>query len=230
MNKTPYSMPCKLGVAIPCYKPHLGKLIRLLDSLEAQVRKPDRVVVVTSSTTAMDLPFSFPSYSFKLSLLLDSDPRKAAENRNTCISLMTDCDCVSFIDADDVCHPQRCEIIENAFLEGAELIVHSFTHDMDAPWAPVAVGNIEYDVLARAPTGCLIHTRRPTAVITHGHVSVARRILSFQQFGTTPYYDRREDALFCGDAVISCKRTAYIGVALSKYDRSSSSEGVSSVH
>lgn len=220
-------MPLRLGVAVPCYKPHLGKLIRLLDSLEAQTRRPDRVVVATSSTVAMDLPSPFPSYSFQLTLLLDSRQRKAAENRNACIAVMADCDCISFVDADDICHPERCAMVEKAFVDGAELVVHSFTYNMEMDWAPVCETHIEYNVLARAPTGCLVHMHKPSAVITHGHVSVARRILSFTQFGTTPYYDRREDALFCGDAIVSCARTAYIGVPLSKYDRSSSVGGVS---
>jgi hypothetical protein len=208
-----------IGVAIPCYKPHLGKLLRLLDSLEAQIRKPDHVVVSSSSTTVADLPHPFPSYSFPLTILVDSRRRKAAENRNACISTL-DCDIVSFVDADDVCHPRRLELLLDAHERGAELIIHSFTYDMGAEWASITEVNPEMDVLARAPSGCLYHSRRFSADIAHGHVSVSRRILSLVRFGTTPEYDRREDASFCAEAIGHCAHTAYIAAQLTKYDRS----------
>ena len=208
-----------LGVAIPCYKPHLGKLVRLLDSLEAQIRKPDHVVVSSSSTTVADLPTPFPSYSFPLTILVDSRRRKAAENRNACISVL-ECDLVSFVDADDICHPERLRLLQIAYEHGADLIVHDHTRDVEAPWSAVEGTRPEMDVLARAPSGCLVHKHRFSAMITHGHVSVSRRILSHIRFGTTPEYDRREDASFCAEAIGHCAHTAYIDAPLTKYDRS----------
>jgi glycosyltransferase involved in cell wall biosynthesis len=94
-----------ITVGIPCYKPHLLKLQRLLDSLEAQTRKPDEVIVSTSSSLPEDIP-KLPTYLFPVILIVDYKSRKAAENRNNCFRLAR-CDIVYVIDADDVCHKQH---------------------------------------------------------------------------------------------------------------------------
>jgi hypothetical protein len=206
-----------IGVGIPCYKPHLGKLVRLLESLELQSRKPDTVVISSSSTLPEDVP-PLGNYSFPIVMILDSEKRKAAENRNICFRNIT-CDLLSFVDADDFCHPRRLEFIETAYLQGAELIIHSLTENLAAPWQNLDGVPIEYDCLARGPTGCLIH-KHARVLINHGHCSVAKELMKSIQFGTTAHYDRREDSLFCGEIIQIAGKNAFINAALTKYDKS----------
>jgi glycosyltransferase involved in cell wall biosynthesis len=105
----------KIGVAIPCYKYHIPKLIRCLESIEAQTLKADQVVVSCSSSDKSDFPSDIEKrFSFPLVILTTPDRKNAAENRNIAISHLTT-DLVSFFDADDIMHPQRLEFIKHAF-------------------------------------------------------------------------------------------------------------------
>lgn len=101
------------GVAIPCYKPHLKKLTRLLDSIENQTVKPTRVVISSSETNAPDVVHLDKKYSFDVTFILHNDIKTHSQNRNIASKLLTGLgfEYVSFMDADDVMHPQRCEFI-----------------------------------------------------------------------------------------------------------------------
>ncbi len=114
-----------LGIAIPCYKNHIGPLKNLLDSIERQTKKPDKVVISSSSTEQKDLP-QFEHYSFPFFIITTSEKKNAAQNRNIAASHL-DTDIISFIDADDLIHYQRLEIIYKCFIStNCKLVLHSF--------------------------------------------------------------------------------------------------------
>ena len=99
----------RIGVAIPCYIGHIEQLQVLLDSIAAQTRLPDKVVVSCSSTTEM--PPEFSKYEFDLQIICDPMRKNTAQNRNIAAQLL-DTDVITFFDADDVMHPQRIEFVE----------------------------------------------------------------------------------------------------------------------
>jgi cellulose synthase/poly-beta-1,6-N-acetylglucosamine synthase-like glycosyltransferase len=124
----------KLGVCIPCHANHLDLLPNCLESIRQQTRVPDVVVVsVSSATTYPELPCR---------VLVRSELICAGENRNIAARSIADTvDVLTFIDADDVMHPRRIEMIEKHFTDHPELdyFVHSYTND--GAWADIT-GNV----------------------------------------------------------------------------------------
>jgi hypothetical protein len=56
----------KIGVAVPCYYEHIPNLMYLLDSIESQTCRPDKVEVSCSSTREL---FETKQYSFPLEIM-----------------------------------------------------------------------------------------------------------------------------------------------------------------
>lgn len=175
----------------------------------------------SSSCEPSDVPV-LAEYPFPVTLVLHRVRKNAAENRNIAMKLARG-DIVSFFDADDIMLPRRLETIRTAFVQGAQFVVHNFTQDLgttDAETGGEIV--IEHGVLQRAPSLCIIHTRDFQIPLHHSQSSVARSILTTIQFHEEASYERREDAVFCGDVVITGCPTAYIANKLSIYDMSGS--------
>lgn len=199
-----------IGVAIPCYKPHISKLKRCLDSIEKQTVHPDSVVVVCSSSQPTDIPTEW-SFSFPLKIVTRSDRRNAAQNRNEAMRQLST-DFVSFFDADDVMYPNRIETIKQC---NFDIILHSFS-ETDEPIQrhPTYIHN----QLARAPSGCAILKTNSNVKIHHAHVTCRRAIFNNIQFREEKNYERREDAVFCGDVLMTEGITScYIPEPLSWY-------------
>jgi glycosyltransferase involved in cell wall biosynthesis len=216
----------RLGVVIPCYKPHLPKLVRLLESIAVQTVAPDCVVVACSSATVVDVAEVFVDKSAMIGRViwvLSPDRRNAAENRNVgvAVALARKMDAVTFMDADDIMHPQRCEAVRRALDGGADLILHDYW-DSPADLARLFTSYddfpIEYDCLVRAPSGCAIHRTDWYRRVHHSQVTVTRRVLERMTFPEGVEYERREDAVFCGNVLSMGFRSAYLPLALSKYD------------
>jgi hypothetical protein len=75
-----------IGVAIPCYVHHISKLSSVFESILQQTIKSDHVVVSCSSTNSDNLQIAqlIEKYSplFQLDIILITDQKNAAENRN----------------------------------------------------------------------------------------------------------------------------------------------------
>lgn len=217
----------RLGIVIPCYKPHLPKLLRLLESIAAQTVAPDCVIVACSSATVADVAGVFvgdKSAMEDIVWVLSPDRRNAAENRNAGISvaLTRKMDAVTFIDADDIMHPQRCEAVRMALNGQADLILHDYWDsptDLARPFTSYSEFPIEYDCLIRAPSGCAIHRADWSRRVHHSQVTVTRKVLNMMTFPEGTEYERREDAVFCGNVLSMVGfRSAYLPLVLSKYD------------
>lgn len=111
----------KIGVCVPCHVDHLFLLPNCIESTRQQTRAADEVVVsVSSATTCPDLPCT---------MLVRPEVTCAGENRNIAARLIADkVDVITFIDADDVMHPRRLEMIEKYFTDHPEMdyLLHSF--------------------------------------------------------------------------------------------------------
>lgn len=209
----------RIGVAIPCYKYHIQALIRCLDSIETQTLKPDQVVVSCSSTEEGDLPNM--AYSFPLKIITTKERKNAAQNRNIAVSAL-DTEIITFFDADDEMHPQRIEAIHNAFESHPPcmIVMHSYLDgdETGRDYIHYQTFDKHHDTLRRAPSGCAIHVPDWSARLHHSQVSVKRSILDSVQFREESQYERREDALFCGDVLGKQNiHSVYITNPLSKY-------------
>jgi glycosyltransferase involved in cell wall biosynthesis len=215
----------KIGVVIPCYKHHIRKLKRLLDSIQDQTRRPDLVVVSCSSTKKCEIygVVDVNKYSFPLKILTHEERLNAAENRNLAAMMMdADMDYISFFDADDIMHPQRLEAIEYvAELGDYDAILHSFLEGEETKVDFVMYSQFMHSEgeLERVPSGCLQSKRDPSLRIHQSQITIRRDIFKKVQFEEGLAFERREDAVFCGMVVsLPGVRHAYIYNPLSKYD------------
>lgn len=213
----------RLGVAIPCYKRHIGVLKRCLDGIEAQTRRPDMVVVSCSSCNPEDIPTY--SYSFQLQVLTTKEHQNAATNRNLAANhLLVSCDVISFFDCDDVMHPQRLQCIEEQFQHySCDIVLHNFWLDEECaqPFEEIKSFQVEKNVLRKAPTGCAVVDGRYHLRIHHSQVSVSAFVFGRIQFKEDPGNERREDAIFCGDVLnMPNVQSVYVHTPLSKYNPS----------
>jgi len=206
----------RIGLAIPCYVHHIPNLIKLLDSIESQTVLPDHVVVSCSSTKELSLR----KYPFRMDVITTEERKNAAQNRNIATRHL-DTDIISYMDADDLMHPQRLEFIKYVFENTeCEIALHNYSVSEDYTIYP----EIQYDYgkLARAPSGCAVYTEDYRKMIHHAHSSIKKEIFDKVQyrenddFAKNEYHGGKEDALFCGD-ILTFAKNVYIPLSLSFY-------------
>jgi glycosyltransferase involved in cell wall biosynthesis len=199
----------KIGVAIPAYNGHIDSLFKLLDSIQNQTHVPDKVAVSCSSTKNTDFDLYFEkikNYTFPLQIITSEEKKCAAQNRNIAGSNLTDVDYITFIDADDIMHPQRIEILLNIFQEyDCDIILHNYSNleKLDDVFLLKKIESNEINVrinsLEQCFSGCIKHKiyYNDTEKIHHGHVSLKQYIFNTVTFPEEPEFYRKEDCIFC---------------------------------
>jgi glycosyltransferase involved in cell wall biosynthesis len=210
--------PLTIGVAVPCYKGHIPLLPNLLTSIEEQTLKPDIVIVSCSSSTSADVSYSVSHYSFPVHIIFHPEKMNAAQNRNIAASYLTT-DIITFIDADDIMHPQRISIIKTCFTQYPHVVIllHSCKWSNDEPFEQYhEEDNFHFNQMFQCPYGSTQHQNN--LFITNGHPSVPRLIFSTLPFDENPTSYGKEDTVFC-TRIISMfpDRTAYCPYELSRY-------------
>jgi len=208
----------KIGIAIPCFIKHIERCYELLDSINQQTRLPDQVVVSCSSSTPEN--FVQEKYRFPLLVIITEERKNAAQNRNIAASQL-ETDIITFFDADDRMHPQRLEVIEKAFQQTADIVLHSFFLDKECEqeFPLITTPQILKNVLSKCASGCIKYDY--VQRIHHGQVSVTQSVFKAVQFPEELTYETREDCVFC-TRVFSLPniQTCYIAHPLSKYSAS----------
>ena len=186
----------KIGVAIPSYIGHIDKLFELLDSIEKQTRLPDKVVVSCSSTREFK---NNKTHSFPLQIIVTEKRQNAAQNRNIAVSNLMDMDFITFIDADDIMHPQRIECLLKVFeAYDVDIILHTFISNNE--FEKLQSINVRINSLVQCITGCIRHAAKNfyhLEVIHHGQATVKRHILDKVTFPEEDAFLTKEDATFC---------------------------------
>ena len=198
----------KIGVAIPAYIGHIEGLFKLLDSIQNQTVIPDKVVVSCSSTKKSDLELDcyfekVKQYSFYLEIITSEEKKNAAQNRNIAASKLTDMDYITFIDADDIMHPQRIEILLKVFQEyNSDIILHNYF--IHVTFENIIFNKIENsDINVRTNSlrqhwsGCIEHINYVEEGIHHSQVSVKNEIFNKIKFPEEIEFNRKEDCIFC---------------------------------
>lgn len=186
----------KIGVAIPCYIGHVNNLFELLDSIESQTILPNKVVVSSSSTQNIELN---KTYSFPLEVICSIEKKNAAQNRNIAASKLMDMDYITFIDADDIMHPQRIEALLFAINNcNSDIILHNYSM---VPFCEKFEGfKVRTHTLIQAPSGCITHINGYSDredKIHHSQVTVKIEIFRKVQFPEDIRFNRKEDSVFC---------------------------------
>lgn len=185
-----------IGVAISCYVNHLPELIELFDSIEIQTKLPDKVVVSCSSTTPENELKNIKCYSFPYEIIYTSEHKNAASNRNIAISKLLDMEYITFIDADDIMHPQRIELLLKTFDETkCDIILHNFSYQYDL----IPIEKLIYKVNELYVSNCGCITSDNNYQLHHSQSTVRRYILEFVLFSEDIKYNRKEDCVFCKD-------------------------------
>lgn len=189
-----------IGVVIPCYKPHIGLLKRLLDSIEAQTKKPDMVIISCSSSEESDIPYSVKDFSFPLQIYTHKDKRNTAQNKNFGASLI-ETDIISFFDADDIMHPQRIEIIHSCFVKNLDLklLLHSFKlNPENSDFIMYDTNSIvcEIDPFFVCQWGAVNLKYGNERSRHNGHSSISKELFMTNKFIESEYGLGREDTLF----------------------------------
>jgi len=203
-----------IGIAIPCYRPHLAVLPRLLDSISKQSFLPKEVVVSCSSTKDSDPKPTFPEYPFEFKILYHSGRKNAAENRNIAADILTT-DYIGFFDADDIMVPRRLEIIQGAIAEGADFIAHSYSQNTRDLLRPITSISTAINVLVQNKS--VSGLTGPRGSIHHSQPTVHRRIFQQCRQPEESSCERSEDSVFCYNAIVFSHKNAYIPAALSIY-------------
>lgn len=221
----------KIGVAIPCYIGHIVSLFNLLDSIQNQTLLPDKVVVSCSSSKDSDFGSELynekmQSYTFILQIITSEEKKNAAQNRNIAASQLSEMDYLTFIDADDLMHPQRIEILLKTFQENdSDIVLHNYFIDVTFEnelfkKIPQDDIKIRLDSLRQHWSGCIEHIDYYyiNEGIHHSQVSVKSNIFNKVKFPEEIEYTRREDCIFC-HRVFSLPniKNAYISNKLSYY-------------
>jgi hypothetical protein len=197
----------KIGVAIPCYINHIKDLFILLDSIENQTILPDKVVVSCSSTRVDDFNFELiKKYTFPLQVITNENKLCASKNRNIAANNLTDMDYITFIDADDIMHPQRIEILTKVFNEhNSDIILHNYYTNIEFNknlFTKIDNVKSRYNSLKQCYSGCITHNDNHYYTdyfdkIHHGHVSIKQSIFNVVQFPEEPEFYTKEDCVFC---------------------------------
>ena len=186
----------KIGVAIPSYIGHIHRLFELLDSIEKQTRLPDKVVVSCSSTREFN---NNKTYSFPLQIIVTEERQNAAQNRNIAASNLMDMDFITFIDADDIMHPQRVEVLLKVFeVYDVDIILHTFISNNE--FEKLETINVRLNSLVQCITGCIRHSDSNFCnleIIHHGQATVKKYILDKVKFPEEDAFLTKEDATFC---------------------------------
>lgn len=105
--------PTTISVCIPCIPRDIGKLPRVLRSINHQSRLPLEVIIGLSETTAAEakiLEKKLNRYNYPLKIVSTVQQSYAGPNRNRAAK-HTKGALISFMDADDIMHNQKLEII-----------------------------------------------------------------------------------------------------------------------
>ena len=122
---------CSISVVIPCHSNHFIYIENLLSELSNQSLIPNQVVVSVSSANSQTKKginelIANNSYPFELRILISEEEILAGPNRNKGCRFAKG-EIIIFQDADDLPHPQRCEIINEIFMtENTSIVLHDW--------------------------------------------------------------------------------------------------------
>lgn len=183
-----------LGIAIPLCHEDIPYIHRLLDSIDNSTLLPDVVSISVSGIPQFEYN---REHKFELIITHSQTQNGASKNRNIASKVLKT-DIISFIDADDVCHPQRNEFIMEA-MKTSNVVVHDYlqTKDIDTELLETVYDHpqIFQDYVDTIVENCKFPiSSKEFKPYACGHASVKKEILNTYQYNELLTYG--EDAEF----------------------------------
>ena len=181
MSHIEYFENPSIAIGIPCIPKHVKHLPELMESIKKQTISPTEVILGISETDKQEADKLLKQYSSillpsKLIVTSTAERALAGKNRNR-ISDHCTADLISFIDADDLMHPQRNEILLDVYKRyRPRSIVHQYTRtfkDMEKKInnATVVDGMMLHKLNKNKNTPHLVG-----ADLHHGHITVETKL------------------------------------------------------
>ncbi len=203
----------KISLCVPCIPKHTMFLEELIKNINEQTRNPDEIIISlteTSKKTARRLEKRLRELTkTKLKIASTEEKLFAGPNRNIAVKNSSG-DLVSFMDADDLMHPQRLEFIEKVYKKyKPKAIVHSFNMKS------------KYKNLDLNPNLINIFERNKKIHLHNGHITTEKSL--FDEIKQKDL-QRGQDTIFINDILNKYTRSiCHINLPLSIYRQINSS-------
>jgi glycosyltransferase involved in cell wall biosynthesis len=205
-----------IGIAIPVHHSHIKFLDRILEHINNSTILPN---IVSISCSGINEEIKIKKYDFEIILTTNIDNKNASQNRNIAASKL-DTDIISFIDCDDIPHPQRNEYLLKCFEYCDSPVVHDYVISgvLSTDLLKIKYDNLIYYenvISGLSPVEIApVCSHRPVNY-ANGHVSVKKEMFNDYKFdetiawGEDSYYNRK----FVSDGIF----LSYIENKLSNY-------------
>lgn len=207
-----------IGIAIPTYKNHINNIENLLDIISKSTILPKQVSISISSINQYVFNKKYP---FELISSVTNETKNPSQNRNTAASKLQT-DIISFIDGDDLPHPQRNEFLLEGFKIGSECIVHDYIKNSILN---NNFFNIKYDnpnLFQKYIDTVYYDTIYPRNSLTHldyhcAHISITKKLFDNFKFDERESIKFQEDSYYCRTLVENNHFICYLNNKLSQY-------------
>lgn len=230
----------KISLVIPCHKPYIKYLDKIIDDVCLQTYKPIECILSISEIDEQIYLELKNKYEKKLELnkinfiiIWDTKRRNAGPNRNSGADKAKG-DYISFIDADDLMSPYRLEVI-NYILEKKKpnLLLHGYFKNLIDSFPKINIKSldnktIDNDIIKNLtyPKGFIRNREReilqakkpmlkiPAETYHHGAVTVKKEVFKNIRYTTAI---RGQDSIFCRDVLEKLGGLIYINEKLMSY-------------
>lgn len=212
-----------IGVAIPCYSAHAHFINPLLENIYTSTIKPAQVALSCSSWDKDEIVTGFYK-DIPIKIKYSKIVINQAENRNIAAGMLNT-ELISFIDADDLMHPQRLEYIIKAFQQSSyDVIYHNFEGKIDdhyndpfEPLDPLHISDKAFVIDPNHSLGLLLPGLENGLNLHNAHVTVKQKIMKRFKFDENWEAYRSEDSLFARMLVENRVSCGYVNNKLSRY-------------
>jgi glycosyltransferase involved in cell wall biosynthesis len=228
MTSSPEFPPLTISVCIPAIPRDVesGCLHELLSSINRQTLLPTDVIISFTNASLEEtkrMHQDLQSYidPVPLRIIRSSELYVQGKSRNNAI-LGSTSELISFIDADDIMHPQRLRIIVDAFKGNGELelFLHGYSKNLNEQWVSDSFEEKIADSREFVRKNEICNSERRTRHqphldldVHHAHITMRRSIFRIHSFDETTEGFRIEDSLFVRQLVASaCKEKNTIDV------------------
>ena len=228
----------KITICIPCVDKHIPLFEKLMDSMVYYTRKPDEVIVsISPKFLKLNLVNEKNRLEQKynnLFVIIQDKITNCALNLNNCFEYVTG-DIIIIAGADDIIHPQKCEIMEKLFTEypDTKMILHNLYNSKSRDYSLKIFENVTLENIKLYKNinsiengiGCsnIEYEKDTGKIFGHNYVcgapSIHKDCIKKFKFQNINY---AEDAMYVANINYFFKKTIYIDLKLMSYYSSGS--------